>query len=1517
MSTLISSDNIQEETLASFTGGPTITNVQITDSSYNVIDDTAVPLAGGYIKITGTKFAAGAEVLFNNIYATSVIVVSSTVIHAQVGAQAAGTYILYVTNTDGGTAIRVNGITFSGNPIWVTGSTLPTNSVGSVISIQLSATGDAPITYQVQTGSTLPTGLTLSSSGLLSGTITGLSSETTYNFTIEALDNELQESPRTFSITITVGDLYWDNVTTLLSSTATPFTSMLSSSSVFELNPMGDTRPNNFNPYSGNYYSVYFDGTGDNLSTPANSALAFGTGDFTVEFWINFTSTTVRQDIIWWGVSASDRGGLIYNELAGNLTYYISPTVARAINYAWTPMVGVWYHIALVRISGSSKLYVNGVQVSSTYADSKDYASSSYLVTIGKDNSAASSYLFGNISNLRIVKGTGVYTTTFTPSTVPLTAISGTSLLTCQSNRFIDNSPNNFTITVTGDTRITAFIPFAQNSSYSTYGSTYFDGTGDYIRAGSSADIVAITTGQFTIECWIYPTNASLKIMAGYSYWSIGQNGGWRFYINASNFLRLDASTATYNSYPTVITATTPVILNAWNHVAAVRNSSNQINLYVNGAVAATPVTYSASLDLASAGRQQLFTVGGVLADGTLYDTVTGYITDVRVIQGTAVYTSAFTPPSQPLSLVTNTVMLTCQGNQPIDSKSLLDDSGSNLLMTRFGNITQGSFSPYGESWSIYFDGTGDYINLLANSNYALGTGNFTVEFWIFNTTALDTNNRCVLNMNSGGFFVQIRNNAIGIGVAGSTENNAFTFSMQANTWYHIAISRTGSTVYGFVNGTLISSASNSVNYAQNGLWIGGLFNGTQLVFGYISNIRIVKGTGLYTSSFNPSSSPLQAISGTILLACESNNFLDVSPIAASITVNGDPRVQRFSPFAGALLPTPYYSAYFDGSGDYLTVPSNAAFAFGTSDFTIEFWHFTLARTQIYPALVSNQATAAWGTNKWAFFDRHNDNPTKYSFYVYNYSTTTPVITSTLLPQNNTWYHIALVRSGSTFRLYINGTLDTTYTNTNSIDAGTSQPFGIGYSDASSTAYHGYISNVRVVNGTAVYTANFTPPTQPLTSVAGTSLLTCQSSTFIDNSTNNFAITVVGNSRPTTLNPFTMQYSLYNAYSPSTIGGSIYGDNDGDYVIVPGQGSSFLNPALGLGTTDFTVECWVYPMNDNQVWLWDFRYSGGGSGQNRPMLSISLTQAIYYTGTTARITNTYSTRQYAWTHFAIVRGSGVTTMYINGVATGSTYSASDDFGSTNTLTIGTVGDSPGYSATELIGYISDVRVVRSAVYTSNFVVPNVPLTNINNTAFLGNMSNFGIYDSSMDINFETFGNTKLSTVIKKYNSSSMYFDGTGDYLVGYSPTVNLYALGTGDFTIETWFYVASTTNQCFVDFRTSSTATDGFFFGLAANGYIQVYANANIIYTAVSLSINTWYHVALVRSAGTMAIYINGTSVATTANSTNFTNGIYRIGSSIDATANLNGYLDDLRLTKGIARYTSNFTAPTSALFRQ
>jgi hypothetical protein len=195
--TQLDSNNFQPN---SGVGSPTISSIQVTNSSYTVLDDTAVSTSGGFIKITGTKFNSGVQVYIGTTLATSISLVNSTVLNVQVPATAAGSYDVTVVNTDGTYGLKPIGITFSPiNITWVTSSSLGTYATGVAISLQLNATGATG--YQLQSGSTLPTGLTLSSSGLLSGTV-NVVSDTTYSFTIEAYDSELQDAPRTFSLSV-------------------------------------------------------------------------------------------------------------------------------------------------------------------------------------------------------------------------------------------------------------------------------------------------------------------------------------------------------------------------------------------------------------------------------------------------------------------------------------------------------------------------------------------------------------------------------------------------------------------------------------------------------------------------------------------------------------------------------------------------------------------------------------------------------------------------------------------------------------------------------------------------------------------------------------------------------------------------------------------------------------------------------------------------------------------------------------------------------------------------------------------------------------------------------------------------------------------------------------------------------------------------------------------------------------------------------------------------------------------
>jgi hypothetical protein len=181
---------------------PKITNVSIANSSYTILDDTAVNVGGGYIVVTGSKFATGAQVIVGDVPALSTTYVNSTTLRAQVDSANAATYNLYVVNTDGSTGLKLNGLTYSTQTTWSTSSSLSQQIIDVPFTINLSANSDSNITYSNTT--TLPAGTTLLSNGYFYGSVTGIETDTTYNFTVRAIDEENQESDRTFSMTVLI-----------------------------------------------------------------------------------------------------------------------------------------------------------------------------------------------------------------------------------------------------------------------------------------------------------------------------------------------------------------------------------------------------------------------------------------------------------------------------------------------------------------------------------------------------------------------------------------------------------------------------------------------------------------------------------------------------------------------------------------------------------------------------------------------------------------------------------------------------------------------------------------------------------------------------------------------------------------------------------------------------------------------------------------------------------------------------------------------------------------------------------------------------------------------------------------------------------------------------------------------------------------------------------------------------------------------------------------------------------------
>lgn len=177
------------------------------------------------------------------------------------------------------------------------------------------------------------------------------------------------------------------------------------------------------------------------------------------------------------------------------------------------------------------------------------------------------------------------------------------------------------------------------------------------------------------------------------------------------------------------------------------------------------------------------------------------------------------------------------------------------------------------------------------------------------------------------------------------------------------------------------------------------------------------------------------------------------------------------------------------------------------------------------------------------------------------------------------------------------------------------------------------------------------------------------------------------------------------------------------------------------------------------------------------------------------------------------------------------------------------------------------------------------------------------------------GNAQIDTAQSKFGGASGLFDGTGDYLqVADHASLDF---GTGDFTVEGWFRLnATTAGQGMIGKGDPGTSSGwALFFNTGPN--LHVYQNGLYRCTSNSnQSTGTWYHFAAVRNGTTWTLYIDGVAQTTTGTSgDNLDNtGNLRIGGQLTGVAvDMNGWIDDLRITKGVARYTSNFTPPTAA----
>ena len=1122
-----------------------------------------------------------------------------------------------------------------------------------------------------------------------------------------------------------------------------------------------------------------------------------------------------------------------------------------------------------------------------------------------------------------------------TPVTYANTDIGSTSLYLPFNDDIQDDSPFSQTITNRGSMTVDSTNPkFGSNALKSqTSGSLKIDNS-------ASMDL----DGPFTVE-FFFHTTASLSQLALYTHNEITTNySGLLFWIANDNTLRLYASAngSSWNIFQNPQTLAN-ISRNVWHHVAITYDGSTY-RAYYDGT---RKFEVNSSTTLPTGGHSYILSRN----NSGQYQAATGkvYIDDFRIVKGVALYTdSTYIVPTSALGINSGTHPVSLY--LPFDDNT--DDATNAYTISGTASVSSAQ-AKFGGASALFNSGT-THLTASDSQSAMAFTGAFTIEMWVYQTASPSGSGYTLVGAhNSSGWLLQLKPTLTRFYVTGSIIAS-FNETLTNDTWHHLAVVReeAAGVVKFYLNGTLkaTSGSTPSTMPTNRDLFIGAYRSGSssQNFQGYIDDLRIIDGLARYTKNFVP---PSQAVGGTLNGENETNTTTDFTTLylpfdsdiqddsdkAHSMTATGNAAISSAqSKFGGNSLAT-------DGTGDRLEFTYDTNSYFGTGDFTVEAWVWITGYSGSYYTVVSLGQPGATSSYQPKFLLNVEGSGSKVrSIIAGTYINHSDAISGSF--PTGEWVHLAATRENGVYRTFINGVLNGSTTNSSDVtsDSGTSTIGGASYGSGSGTAYsnNGYIDDLRILKGYAKYTGDFLPPTSAVGASVSetvndlsvlylpfdttvTSGSSAASSLYLpfdsgygtdDQSSYGHTVTVSGNA--TTDNVVTPVTGYNGAASRSG-----YFDGNDDYLTVANHSS------LVFGSDDFTVEGFFYAQSvgsDGLIGMWE-------DNQRQWLISFAsgkLYAAYSTNGTSATSLNSGVTISTGQTyHFAFTRQGSTFRLFVDGVLkTTSTYSGSLH-NTTGALHVGSNGDNLG--SLEFNGYLDDLRVTKgTAIYTENFSVPTAavgptgtPITT--SGGFEDQARNHGVIKN---------GDVRLSTSVKKFGISSAYFDGTGDYLSlthGYQIAPGDFSYEDDDFTIEAWVYLTSYNSQgsMIISRDREQTEKRGWRFGIESNGKLNfTYTtdadrNSRIsTSTNGTVSLNTWTHVAFTRQADVGRFFINGTVDSITRNFNG--NSIYDpavsevlVGARDSGTnANFSGYIDDLRVIKGHARYTETFTPSTSAL---
>ena len=621
------------------------------------------------------------------------------------------------------------------------------------------------------------------------------------------------------------------------------------------------------------------------------------------------------------------------------------------------------------------------------------------------------------------------------------------------------------------------------------------------------------------------------------------------------------------------------------------------------------------------------------------------------------------------------------------------------------------------------------------------------------------------------------------------------------------------------------------------------------------------------------------------------STFIDRSTNAHTVTPTGTPIQTEFHPYLDN------WSVFTDGANDTTTQQVHTLDSYinmGTGDFTIELWCRSYVNADRDGLFNFNSSSASY-----RFMFRNATTAATWELYYTSGSAVTVTYANSANPLNE-WVHHAFVRSSGTLVWYINGVAKQTIANHaedfDDVDVVDVGKYGSG-------RWPGWISNFRVIKGDAIYTSNFTVPTGPLSVTANTILLLNSGNSFKNRGSLTTTIETSGTILPQ-ISAFT-PFGQVSEYAVGENKGSVFLTSNNQLEPISGS-------IINVGTGDFTVEFWCYGIPNDDIVI-DMR--AGTSNTTGAMLMSKSTGFRYQSTSTATTVNGPDPAQKQWLHVAVVRSSGNVTYYANGVGEALLTGDTTNFGSTS-IAVGS-SNSNGYDVIE--GYVSDLRITKSAIYTSNFTPPTEPVGNTNASLYLP-MDNAGIFDKTGNHAILLSGNTATSTTYTKYATTSVFTD-TGGMLIN-----KVSSPGPGDFCYEGWFYptAAPGSGNAFIShgwggygafvFYSSNTSYSLYMSSTGSSWNIVSGENIN-----VTPWTGSWKHFAFTRSGDTIRVFLDGTQTYTKtisgslASLTAGTDDIVGVGSAINGTSGVHGamYVENFQIHRGIAKYTTSFTPPT------